>query len=230
MKTLITNAQHHLSAELAYLLASAEIVFGNNYNTYPQLASISLAHEILKFCLNEHIERIFPTHPQEINALKASEILFEEFGIAIGLSKYTFNKPAIEVKDFNELSSKLLHYGYPQRKLAIGRGDLLGDLILIDDEVKNFEQIWLKIASLSFIQLGKLFNHSHFQPLFIYQIDEGVDRFNFLMEASGLKSIKAVPDELKSAIENFFDSNKIEGFYQVYFSGNNLVRIKNAFA
>ena len=184
----------------------------------------------MKFCLDEHIDRIFPTHPQEINALKVSEILFEEFGIAIVLSTYTFNKSAIDVKDFNELSSKLLQYGYPQRKLAMGRGDLSGDLLLIDDEVKSFEQIWHKIASLSFIQLGKLFNHSNFQPLFIYEVNEGLKMFNFLIDQSGLKSINTIPDELKSAIENFFDSNKMEGFYQVYFSGNNLIRIKNAFA
>jgi hypothetical protein len=230
LKILITNSQHLLGAELAYLLTSEEIVFGDHYDCYPKMNSISLAHEILKFCLDEKIEKIFPTHPQETNALKVAEILFEEFGIEIVHATYVFNKPAAAVKDFSEFSSKLLHYGYPQKKIAIGRGDRLGDLLLINDEVKSFEQIWSKMESLSFIQLGKLFNQPNFHPLFIYEINEGIHMFNFLMDQSGLKSIKTVPEELKSAIENFFELNKIEGFYQVYFSGNNLVRIKNAFA
>ncbi len=230
MKTLITNSQHLLSAELAYLLAGEEIVFGDQYNFYPKLNSISLAHEILKFCLDENIQRIFPTQQEEVISLTASVILFEEFGITMVLSKYTFDKPAAKAKDFSELSSKLLQHGYPQEKLAIGRGDLQGDLVLIDDQIKSFEQIWSKTKALSFIQLGKLFNQSNFHPIHIYEIKEHIKMFHFLIDGTGFKSINIVPDELHAAIENFFDLNKIEGFYQVYFAGNKLIRIKNAFA
>jgi hypothetical protein len=234
LKNLITSATKSSSYELALLLNSNEIVFGeSNYvaTHFPLIDSPSLAHELLTYCLDYEIERVFPVRTGELSALLDTKVLFAEFGIEIMIpepnQEFIYESDFYDINSFSELSSKLLDLGYPNHQFALGKANQHGDLIIIDDEQKDFNQVWSKIESISFVQIGKLFNQVNFDPLIIYPLENGLKQIHVLFSDGSLKCVEILPVELSETIQNILAINKAKGFYQVYLSGEKIIRIKN---
>ncbi|MEO5912313.1 MAG: hypothetical protein ABIP95_15610 [Pelobium sp.] len=231
MRVLITTANHPQSYTLAYLLHGNEILFGEAIEDFPKEDSISLAHELLKICLDLEIEVVFPLRNKEMMPLAESTVLYEEFGIKLmvdqGLEPI-FNHQFDQAEDFNQLSASLLRAGYPNSALAIGRADVSGNLLVIDDHQKNFNQVWNKMQSISFSQIGKLFNQQHFEAIAIYQLSENLITAYVLNFNEETVFSAALSAEHQDLIKSKFIGENQEGFYQVDVSGNEILRIKNA--
>jgi hypothetical protein len=219
---------------LAFLLNKHQLFFGEenviNHN-FPIVSSASFAHELLSFCLDFDIEQVFLVRAGELEALLPVKILFSEFGIDIVapdvLSNFNENVDAVQVNNFNLLSTQLIKLGYPNQKFAIGQSNLRGNVILINDERKDFNQIWSKISDISFVQIGKLFNQTNFESLTIYPISESVQSLNVLFVNNELQMVQKVNQELFDLIFQAFIKYKMQGFYQVLISGYKILRIKN---
>jgi hypothetical protein len=93
MPALITGASNAAAFRLARLFAKEDLVFGSNeqlsdfgsfkFITIPLATSPSFCHELLKICLDNQINEIFPLLKIEIIELASSKVLFEEFNIKI---------------------------------------------------------------------------------------------------------------------------------------------------
>lgn len=74
--------------------------------------SSAFAHQLLKICLDNHIEMVFPLRRAELKALAEARILFEEYGIKLivpdstGLDQIPISNSA--EKDFMILSEGMI--------------------------------------------------------------------------------------------------------------------------
>ena len=230
MKILITSAKQACSFELAYLLKDQEILFGEtNYPSpkFPSVNSISLAHELLSFCLDFEIEQVYAVREGELKTLLEAKILFAEFGIEIIGSNYIYDDADAQANSYADFSSKLLSSGYPNQKLAIGQTNFNGDLIILNDEQKDFNKVWSKLNQLSFTQLGKLFNQPNFETLSIYVVQDNLQGINVLILNNKPHFITSLPSEIIENVKNKLLSHQVDGFYQVHLSGDRILRIKN---
>lgn len=231
MKTLITRSNPSGTA-LSVLIKNQDFVFGDFYSTFPSSNSSALAHEILKFCLDENIEQIFPSSLIELHTLAGAKVLFEEFGIELIISESfkveNFAFPDAQVDSFTALSSELLALGYPNQKLAIGRADFSGNILEIDDNVKNFQQVWMQLQSISFIQLGKLFNQQEFEALSIFKIEDSVQQNYVLIQNQNLQFFKPLAQDVIHQIEQIVKRKKLKGFFEFDYNNQKILRFKNA--
>ena len=232
MKTLFTTSKTIPIHQLLKLFTNDELVFGDTFlQKFPSEKSISFAHELLSFCLDQNIQKIYATRAGELLPLMESKVLYAEFGIGIGLpdlnQNFTINNFKTQADSFTNLSTQLLSSGYPNQNLSIGKTDLNGDLIIIDDEVKDFYQVFTKVNSVSFLQLGKLFNQPNFEPLNIYQINEGVNEICVLIKDKETQFLNNLDSSLAVVIDLMLKQNNCAGFYQVYYSGHQILRLKN---
>lgn len=232
MKILITSHQSEASGKLAYLLKDREIVFGDISSDFPQTDSTSLAHEILKFCLDNGINQIYPTRFKDLTSLKNTQILFDEFDIKIMLSNINdliFNNSSAKAENYASLSSKILSLGYPNQNIAIANSQGIGSLIVIDDNVKDFSNIWRPIKAVSFIQIGKLFNYSNFENLELYIFENEIRKAFVLIDEKGEFSFfEHLEKDLKSEIKRILLLENALGFYEIDYEDENILRIKNA--
>lgn len=230
MKTLITRSSTQGMA-LAFLLRNQEVVFGDFSEQFPTQNSSSLAHEILKFCLDENIEQVFPITLNELEALAEAQILFEEFGVELIISKNykeeNFQFADVQVDSFTTLSSELLALGYPNQKLAIGRADFSGNILEIDDKVKNFHQVWTQLQSISFIQLGKLFNQQEFKSIAIFKLEESLQQNYVLVQNQEFLFFKPFPQDLIHQLKKLTEGKELNGFYELHYISNHILRFKN---
>ena len=230
MKILITSANQACSYELAYLLKGEEILFGETHHSsskFPSINSISLAHELLSFCLDFEIEQVYAVRAGELKSLLAAKVLFAEFGIEIIGASFTDDDAVNQAVSYADFSSKLLALGYPNQNLAIGQTNFNGDLIIINDEQKDFNQVWTKLNELSFTQIGKMFNQPNFEPLSIYPLPKNLQVINVLILNNQLHFASTIPSKIVEIINNKIYNHQINGFYQVYLSGDKILRIKN---
>ena len=232
MKTLFTTSKISLSYQLLKLFDKDELVFGDSFlDKFPSEKSISFAHELLSFCLDQDIQKVYATRAGELLPLTEAKVLYAEFGIGIELpdlnQNFTINNFKTQADSFTKLSTQLLSSGYPNQKLAIGKADLNGNLILIDDDVKDFYQVFTKVNSVSFLQLGKLFNQPNFEQLNIYQINEGLKEICVLIKDSKTQFLNNVDPSLAVVMDLMLKQNNCDGFYQVYYSGHQILRLKN---
>lgn len=230
MKVLITTSKHIASFQLACFLKNDEVLFGDHFTDFPLASSNSLAHQILKFCLDNRITKIFPLAFAEVEELKKSLILFDEFGIEVMLGSddlQYFNQIGKIANSFEELSAGLINLGYPSKKIAIADATGRGELILIDDAVKDNLQIWNAVKSVNFNQLGKWFNQSNFEPVALYQYDD-LQTFFVLIYDGKLHTNNQLIEELSEVLENIVQKKKLKGLYHVAFANNKLLRIINA--
>lgn len=243
MKTvLITAANTGKAYLLAHLLHDYKIIFGDDqYQDFkiPNANKSSFAHELLTLCLDNHIEVVFPLRYEELEPLTESKILFQEYGISVlipdkfsNLNKWDKLYPDLAVKNkrttnYSELSKALLSLGYPNSQLYIGRADSIGDLIKIDDQLNSFNHIWNGLNSLSFTQIGKVFNQQEFKPLNVYKIDEHLTKFDVLYFSGILKSVQKLEEELRMLMIRIFNELNLEGFFEIILSSNKIVRIKS---
>lgn len=231
MKILISTSKSIASFQLALLLKDQEILFGNDFNDFPDEKSNSLAHEILKFCLDHQIEQVFPLKLSEYNALLNSQILFEEFGIKVMLS--TQNSQGIDkhkkaAHSFTELSAGLIALGYPNESIALGDAENRGELIVLDDKTKDDFQIWNQVKTLSFNQLGKWFNRSDFKPLHLYQLNGTLQQFYALIDRHKILTITTVDEVVKSQLSEMMKEKKLRGFYHIVVVDKEIIRMNHA--
>ncbi len=234
MKNLITSAYKSSSFELASLLNNSQIIYADSSfasNHFPRVDSSSFAHELLTYCLDHDIERVFPVRTGELASLLDTKVLFAEFGIEIMIpephQEFIYESAFYDINSFSELSSKLLSLGYPNHQFALGKANQQGDLIIIDDQQKDFNQVWSKMESISFVQIGKLFNQVTFDPLVLYPIENELKQIHVLFIDEKLKCTEIIPAEMSETIQNILALNNAKGFYQVYLSGEKVIRIKN---
>ena len=232
MKTLFTTSKTIPVHQLLKLFNNDELVFGDTFlDKFPSEKSISFAHELLSFCLDQNIQKIYATRAGELLPLMESKVLYAEFGIEIELpdlnQSLTVNNFKTHADSFTNLSTQLLFSGYPNQKLAISKANLNGDFIIIDDEIKDFYQVFTKVNAVSFLQLGKLFNQPNFEPLNIYQINEGLNQICVLFKNKETQFLNNVDPSLAVVIDLMFKQNNCAGFYQVYYSGHQIFRLKN---
>ncbi|WP_353184116.1 hypothetical protein [Parapedobacter lycopersici] len=94
--TLITQGTQPLAQRLARQLpATHRVVFGaadempevllrsGNYVRIPQADSPAFAHEMLKRCLDSHVEVLIPLGKYELKPLLEAKLLFNEYGIRV---------------------------------------------------------------------------------------------------------------------------------------------------
>lgn len=230
MKVLITRLKHAASFELAFLLKSDEVLFGDHFADFPDTTSNAIAHQILKFCLDHHVERVFPLALEEVVDLRKSTVLFEEFGIEMMISETLkiANGADKQANSFVELSTGLIALGYPNKKIAIADASGRGELILIDDAVKDNLQIWGRIKSMSFNQIGKWFNQVNFSMVDIYQLEGEIQEVFVLICEGVCVTLKKLDGALYQNLQNLAQKHQLKGFYSVVFVNQTVLRIINA--
>ncbi len=231
MKTLITTGIHPASYQLAFLLKEHAVVFGSDLNGFPQADSNSLAHQLLKVCLDEQIERIFPLRYPELAALSESKVLFAEFGIEIMVSEdslYSLCATPKKATNFIEFSTHLIGLGYPTTKVVIGNSTNRGQFILVDDEVRSNNQVWGQVSSMSFSQLGKWFNNINFEDISVYKIDGQLQRNYLLIENQQVKSLRSLNGFLiDDLVEKLLKSGS-RGFFYIVSDDTSILSVTQA--
>ncbi len=231
MKVLITTSKHIASFQLASLLKNDEVLFGDHFKDFPVTDNNSIAHEILKFCLDHQITKVFPLTFAEVTELRKSMILFDEFGIEIMLNAEeteVLNEANKTVSSFMELSTSLIGLGYPNTRVAVANADGRGELILIDDAVKNNLQIWNQVKTINFNQLGKWFNQSNFQTVALYPVVEDFRQFYILIENEAFQLVNRLDDAVYGTVKESIQSTKnLKGFYHVALLDQSVLRIVN---
>ncbi|HET8827775.1 MAG TPA: hypothetical protein VFM79_00465 [Pelobium sp.] len=227
MKVLITSSKHFASFQLAFLLKNDEVIFGDHYADFPPAESNSIAHQILKFCLDHQIEQVFPLAFAEVEELRKSTILFEEFGIELMISEKDLTTTHKQVNSFAELSSGLIALGYPNKKIAIADSAGRGELILIDDAVTVNLQIWNGVKSMSFNQLGKWFNQTSFSAIALYQLNGELQQFFVLINNAGVSSLGVLPIDIYENVKNMAQQQNLKGFCSVSIADQTVLRIIN---
>ena len=230
MKILITTSKHFASFQLALLLKNQDVLFGDNFDDFPTVKSNSLAHQMLTFCLDHQIQRVFPLQFEEVSELRKSLVLFDEFGIEIMLGAddlEDFNRFDKKADSYAELSAGLIALGYPNQKIAIADTDGRGELILINDEVNDNIQIWNRVNSVNFNQLGKWFNQANFKPVFLYQLNDDLQSFLLLIDETGLKTLTGLPENTIEGLQTSIHGKNLKGFYHVSIANQNILRIVN---
>jgi hypothetical protein len=226
LNILITTNNTKASLALAYLLKDQKVVFGTDFKDFPKAESESLAHEVLAFCLDHQITSIYPVRPKEVEALLKASILFSEYDININFHHLAHQNNDDVATDFTEFSARALKLGYPNQKIAIGLENQTGKILVINDEVKDFNQLWSEIESISFIQVGKLFNSIFFQSLSLFKI-EGDIRVNYLLVRDSQFLFHQHIEIIESIISKEIIETLKDGFYTIYSSGGNTIRISN---
>jgi hypothetical protein len=229
LKVLITTSKHFASFRLATLLKDVEVLFGDDFTDFPTVNSNSLAHQMLTFCLDHQIQKVFPLKYEEVSELRKAFVLFNEFGIEImlGADDENLNHYNKKANSYAELSAGLIALGYPNQKIAIADANGRGELILIDDTVSNNLQIWNRVTSVNFNQLGKWFNQSDFKPVFLYQLNDDLQTFFVLIDETGLKAVPALPQHICESLNAISQNTNLKGFYHVAVADQNVLRIVN---
>ena len=230
MRVLITTSKHCGSYQLVALLKHHEVLFGDDFADFPSLNSNSLAHQILKFCLDHQIQKVFPLQFAEIEELRKSTVLFDEFGIEIMLGiddLATLNQADRKATSFAELSSNLIALGYPNQKIAIANANDRGELIVIDDTVNDNLQIWNKINSINFNQLGKWFNQTNFSPVYLYRLTDSLAQFFVLIEGDEFKTFSKLNEDVAENLKNILQNKNLKGFYHIAIVNHKVLRIVN---
>lgn len=238
-KILISGANHSLSYQLAWLLRDQEIHFCDNYNHNNLVASPtsnSFAHQFLNYCLDHQIELVFPLRAEEIYALTESRILFEEFGIELMtpdseilnsiLNSKFIDSSIIKINDFVQFSSQILKAGYPQKSIFFGRADLLGGTYEINDDAHPEELIWKEGKRLTFTQASKLINHQPFISLNIYVDVSEISYVYILFLNREILTENHLSVNRRECIQKVQDQFKLQGYYELAFADNQLLRIK----
>jgi hypothetical protein len=226
LKILITSNQTKASLALAFLLKAQELVFGTDFSRFPAADSESLAHEVLAFCLDHQITDLYPTRKKEVNALLKASVLFAEYDIAIHYHQIDFQFSKDTANNFADFSIKALKLGYPKQKIAIGLENQMGKILVINDDVKDFNQFWYDIEQISFVQVGKLFNSDNFEKLSLFKIDQDVKTNYLLVNAGKYQFFRNLENRNVIVSQEGFNSLK-EGFYTLYTSGDVLLRLSN---
>lgn len=231
MKVLITSAKHFASYQLAFFLKNDEILFGDNFDNFPPFNSNSLAHQLLAFCLDHQIEKIFPLRSSEIIPLLESKILFDEYGIEIMLTPQKLQQLSIydkEVDSFSALSLGLIALGYPTQSIAIADALGSGNMISLDDTINDNALIWSGIESLNFNQLGKWFNQSNFKKIHLHRINVVLKQFYVLLNNGEIICDEDLGNEILTQLKSLKLQDEAKGLLHIVINNQQIIRVKNA--
>ncbi len=242
-KILITAANNALAYELAWLLKNQQIELADlDHQKYkiPNSVSASFAHELLSFCLDNHIQTVFPLNFKEIEPLSKSKVLFGEFGInlmipdletSVKLHENNFKSPEktqyFAVENLAGFSKAVLQAGYPKEKVVFGRYDHFGDLKIIDDKV-SVNMFWENFEILDFLQCTSLFKRQPFARISIYPFTEKIKIFKFLSLDGIVFYNQLITDNELNSIKKLIKELRIDGFFEITFMGDLVVRCKPA--
>lgn len=243
-KILITAANSPKAYQLAHILPKEDIIFADSaFQSFiiPDENRSSYAHELLSLCLDHQIEGVFPLKSKEVKSLAEAKVLFKEYGIEIFIPDLLTAHKLNHLQDINfasaanytivssyqELSSTLLSLGYPDKKFVLSRADDEGDLLVLDDTQTNFDAIWQGLTSVSFLQMGKLFNHKDFKPIKIYGVEDDIIHADVLFHENLVSIIQYLELETISLISSLNQHLNLNGFFEITISGGKILRIKS---
>lgn len=242
-KILITGAQSALAYQLAWYLKTNDILFAdtdNCENLIPPATSNSFAHQFLNYCLNHQIEVVFALKADEQQALNQSKILFAEFGIdllivddsqLVNINASAFLDGEIKnletINDFESFSAGVLKAGYPNQTVWFSRTDALGNIYEINDKAASVNFLWFKSTILSFTQVSKLINQIPFIPLFIYPAKEKITVCKVLLYKQQVFTYKNLNQGQLNIIDKLKNTFNLQGFLEITFVDDKLVRLKN---
>lgn len=95
MGVMITGAASAAAFRLNRILGFEEVTFADHFDLpqsvfketrflrIPEGSSQAFAHQLLKICLDNHIEMVFPLRRTELRPLAEARVLFEEYGIKV---------------------------------------------------------------------------------------------------------------------------------------------------
>lgn len=242
-KILITAANSAKAYQLAYLLNEEELVLADSNSQaflVPDENKSSYAHELLSLCLDNQIQEVYPLKAKEVIALAEAKVLFKEYDIEVcvpnllslhklnNLKDTGFNVAAnySVVSSYQELSSTLLSLGYPNKNFVLGRLDDEGDLLILNDSQSNFNTVWQGLKEVSFLQIGKLFNHKDFEPIKIYETSEPLVTIDVLVKNNEFLFIQDVDYNVFELVQSLIKQFYLNGFFQIIISGDKVLRIK----
>jgi hypothetical protein len=117
MSGLITAASESAAFRLARLFSEKVLFFGSieeipnigdtKFIKIPSAKSSSFSHELLKICLDNEINEVYPLVLDEIIELSSSRILFEEYNIKI------------IIPSSNYINLELLNYSFSLTNLIV---------------------------------------------------------------------------------------------------------------
>ena len=157
MKILITAGTTGLAHKLKRLLDKGDVfvfadqedmpAFVSNYRfiRIPPGDSFSFAHELLKCCLDQEIDYVFPLRKAEIKSLAEAVQLFEEYGIKVVIpAKETLPDlmPIQPVKGFLTVVINGSIYAAESNEAAVLPDRIHNGVIVINAENKNDHSIF----------------------------------------------------------------------------------------
>lgn len=243
-KILITGAHSALAYQLAWHLKNNDIVFAdtnNCQNIIPPASSNSFAHQFLNYCLNHKIDVVFALKADERQALNQSKILFAEFGIDLLIlddnqlatinAKSSFFDEQIKnlkpINDFESFSAGVLKAGYPNQSVWLSRVDALGNVYEINDKAASANFLWLNTNTLSFTQASKLINQTPFIPLYLYSAKEKITICKILLFNHQVFIYQILSKGQLNIIDKLKNEFNLQGFLEIIFADDKLVRLKN---
>lgn len=242
-KILITAANSAKAYQLAHFLNKEEIIFADSKNQdflVPDENRSSYAHELLSLCLDNQIQEVYPLKTKEIKALAEAKVLFKEYDIEVCISNLLNLHKINNLKDtgfyaaadysvassYQELSSKLLSLGYPNKNFVLGRLDDEGNLLTLNDSQSNFNSVWPGLKEVSFLQIGKLFNYKDFEPIKIYEQTESLLKIDFLVRENQIFFVQQVKSHVSEIVHSLINQFNLDGFFEIIISGEKVLRIK----
>lgn len=240
---LITAANHPLSGLVSLLLQTEEniIIVDSDIDTFklPQENSSSYAHEMLSIALSHNITHIIPLKEKEVFALAEAKVLYEEYEIQVLIPDLNQLKNLLDIQEktfvtsltvdtLEYFSKRLLEIGYPDKAIALGSVNGKGELIRIDDSISDKIDCWHLPHASSFIQINKWLKAMPFTGIRLYELpEEKLSVVNVLKVGEEVYSYPKINVEINTTISQFLKVHKLQGLYEVAFSGTKIIRLKN---
>jgi len=239
-KTLITAASDAIAYQLAYHLPHHEILFTDTKDQniiIPDGNKSSFAHELLSLCLDLDITLVFPLKLSEQKALAEAKVLFEEYGIILALPDliqaqnmkqlaYLFAEKVVAyqtVADYASFSKAVLGLGYPEKQIAIGHVEEVGDLIIINDHTKN--NIFSGLKFMPFTLAAKVLNQNPFTKIHVYPLHGNMQVVRFIKLAENFVCLNLISDEIKELIQSLTTNLSLFGFYELFYCEDKIIRL-----
>lgn len=157
MKILITAGTTGFAHKLKRLLDKGNVfifadqeempAFVSNYSfiRIPAGGSFSFTHELLKCCLDEEIDYVFPLRKAEIKSLAEAAQLFEEYGIKVVIPAKGILSDLMQVPPVKGFLTVVINgsvYAAENDKTAVLPDRIRNGVIVISAENKNDHSIF----------------------------------------------------------------------------------------
>lgn len=97
-RALAQRLQNSISQHVLSFATCEEVpsIFAHKYHKIPHAANPTFTHELLKLCLDQHIDFVLPLYSAELISLKNTGVLFGEYNIQILVPKHLDKVQTIE--------------------------------------------------------------------------------------------------------------------------------------